>query len=132
MTRFRLRRWAGLLLGLILLLGLLGAGLLGTRYGRRYLEQELRQRLAEGSDLRLAAGVLGWDQRVTMPPRGTDSRAEQLATLGRIAHERFVDPEVGRLLDACELLVEGLPYDSDDHSLVRVTRRLRPVLVYKG
>ena len=84
---------------------------------------ELRFRLAEGSDLRLAAGVLGWDQRVTMPPRGTDSRAEQLATLGRIAHERFVDPEVGRLLDACEPLVEGLPYDSDDHSLVRVTRR---------
>ena len=72
---------------------------------------ELRFRLAEGSDLRLAAGVLGWDQRVTMPPRGTDSRAEQLATLGRIAHERFVDPEVGRLLDACEPLVEGLPYD---------------------
>ena len=72
---------------------------------------ELRFRLAEGSDLRLAAGVLGWDQRVTMPPRGTDSRAEQLATLGRIAHERFVDPEVGRLLDACEPVVEGLPYD---------------------
>ena len=84
---------------------------------------ELRFRLAEGSDLRLAAGVLGWDQRVTMPPRGTDSRAEQLATLGRIAHVRFIDPEVGRLLDTCEPLVEDLPYDSDDRSLVRVTRR---------
>jgi len=84
---------------------------------------ELRVRLAEGADLRHAAGVLGWDQRVTMPSRGTEARAEQLATLGRIAHERFVDDEVGRLLDACEPLVEKLPYDSDDRSLVRVTRR---------
>ena len=84
---------------------------------------ELRVRLAEGADLRHAAGVLGWDQRVTMPARGTEARAEQLATLGRIAHERFVDPEVGRLLEACEPLVESLPYDSDDRSLVRVTRR---------
>jgi len=85
--------------------------------------EELRARLAEGADLRRAAGVLGWEQRVTMPPRGTEARADQLATLGRIAHERFIDPEVGRLLDACEPLVEDLPYDSDDRSLVRVTRR---------
>ena len=84
---------------------------------------ELRARLAEGADLRRAAGVLGWEQRVTMPPRGTEARADQLATLGRIAHERFVDDAVGRLLDAAEPLVEALPYDSDDRSLVRVTRR---------
>ena len=75
---------------------------------------ELRVRLAEVADVSRAAGVLGWDQRVTMPPRGTESRANQLSTLGRIAHERFVDPEIGRLLDAAEPLVESLPYDSDD------------------
>jgi carboxypeptidase Taq len=84
---------------------------------------ELRRRLAEVSDLSRAAGVLGWDQRVTMPPLGTEARAEQLATLGRIAHDRFTDDEVGRLLDAAQPLVEALPYDSDDASLVRVTRR---------
>ena len=84
---------------------------------------ELRTRLAEGADLRRAAGVLGWDQRVTMPPKGTEARADQLATLGRIAHERFVDDAIGRLLDAAEPLVESLPYDADDRSLVRVTRR---------
>ncbi len=85
--------------------------------------QELRARLAEVSDLSRAAGVLGWDQRVTMPPRGTEARAEQLSTLGRIVHERFTDDEVGRLLDRAEPLVEAQPYDSDDRSLVRVTRR---------
>ncbi len=84
---------------------------------------ELRRRLAEVSDLSRAAGVLAWDQRVTMPPRGTDARADQLATLGRIAHERFIDDEVGRLLDDAEPQVASLEYDSDDASLVRVTRR---------
>ena len=84
---------------------------------------ELKGRLAEVSDLGRAAGVLGWDQRVTMPPRGTEARAEQLSTLGRLIHERFTDDEVGRLLDAAEPLVEDLTYDSDDRSLVRVTRR---------
>ncbi len=84
---------------------------------------DLRTRLAEVADLSRAAGVLGWDQRVTMPPRGTEARASQLSTLSRIAHERFTDDEIGRLLDAAEPLVESLPYDSDDRSLVRVTRR---------
>jgi len=83
----------------------------------------LRERLAEVSDLSRSAGVLGWDQRVTMPPKGTEARAEALATLGRIAHDRFTDPEIGRLLDRLAPLEESLPYDSDDASLIRVTRR---------
>jgi len=83
----------------------------------------LRQRLAEISDLSRAAGVLGWEQRVSMPPLGTESRAESLATLGRVIHDRFTDPEIGRLLDGLEALEESLDYDSDDASLIRVTRR---------
>ncbi len=83
----------------------------------------LRERLAEISDLSRAAGVLGWEQRVSMPPLGTESRAESLATLGRIIHDRFTDPEIGRLLERLAPLEESLPYDSDDASLIRVTRR---------
>ena len=45
----------------------------------------LRERLAEISDLNRAAGVLGWDQRVMMPPLGTPARAEAMATLGKAA-----------------------------------------------
>jgi carboxypeptidase Taq len=85
--------------------------------------RDLRLRLAEIADLERAAGVLGWEQRVSMPPLGTDARADQLATLGRIAHGRFTDPEIGRLLDRLTPLEESLPYDSDDASLIRVTRR---------
>jgi carboxypeptidase Taq len=85
--------------------------------------ESLKERLAEIADVSRAAGVLGWDQRVTMPPRGTEARADALATLGRIAHERFTDPEIGRLLDRLAPLEESLPRDSDDASLIRVTRR---------
>src|SRR5207244_8526369 len=84
---------------------------------------ELKRRLAEIADCSRAAGVLGWDQRVTMPPLGTESRAESLATLGRIIHEAFTSDEIGRLLDELRPLEESLPYDSDDASLIRVTRR---------
>ncbi|MBM3677139.1 MAG: carboxypeptidase M32 [Actinobacteria bacterium] len=83
----------------------------------------LRDRLAEISDLNRAAGVLGWDQRVTMPPRGAEARAEMLATLGRIAHDAFIEPEVGFLLERLRPLEDVLPYDSDEAALIRVTRR---------
>ena len=83
----------------------------------------LRERLGEISDLNRAMGVLGWDQRVMMPPLGTPARAEAMATLGRISHEKFTDDEIGSLLEKLRPLEESLDYDSDDASLIRVTRR---------
>ncbi len=83
----------------------------------------LRERLAEISDLQRAGGVLGWDLRVTMPPRGGEARAEALGTLGRISHEMFIDDEIGSLLERLRPYEESLEYDSDDASLIRVTRR---------
>ena len=58
-----------------------------------------------------------------MPPGGHPARAEALATLSRVAHEKFVDDEIGRLLERLRPLEESLEYDSDDASLIRVTRR---------
>jgi carboxypeptidase Taq len=83
----------------------------------------LRERLAEISDLYRSAAVLRWDQLVMMPPRGSEARAEALATLGRIAHDKFVDDEIGNLLERLRPHEESLAYDSDDASLIRVTRR---------
>ena len=83
----------------------------------------LKERLAEISDLGRTVGVLAWDQKVTMPPGGHPARAEAMATVGRIAHERFVDAEIGNLLERLQPLEESLVYDSDDASLIRVTRR---------
>src|SRR5262245_323947 len=60
---------------------------------------DLRERLSEIFDLGKAAAVLAWDQQTKMPPRGAPARAEQLATIGRIAHEKFTSDDVGKLLD---------------------------------
>ena len=83
----------------------------------------LKRHLAKVIDLHAAAAVLGWDQEVYMPEMGLRSRANQLATLSTMAHEMFTSDETARLLEAAEEEVAGLDYDSDEASLVRVTRR---------
>ena len=85
--------------------------------------ETLKERLRTVADIRGAAHVLGWDQSTYMPPGGAEARGRQLATLESLAHEKFIDPEVGRLLDALAPLEADLPYDSDDASLLRVARR---------
>jgi carboxypeptidase Taq len=85
--------------------------------------EELRRRLVEITDLGRAASLLAWDQQTKMPPRGAAVRAEQLATIGRIAHEKFISPEVGRLLDELTEFEQQHEYDSFEASLIRVARR---------
>jgi carboxypeptidase Taq len=84
---------------------------------------DLKGRLSEIFDLGKAAAVLGWDQQTKMPPRGAPARAEQLATIGRIAHEKFISADVGKLLDDLVDFEREHEYDSFEASLVRVTRR---------
>ena len=85
--------------------------------------QELKTRLQEIDDLNSASAVLAWDQTTYMPAGGAAARGRQLATLERLAHEKFIDPALGRLLDDLAAYEDSLPYDSDDASLIRVTRR---------
>jgi hypothetical protein len=60
---------------------------------------ELKRRLLEISDLNAAASVLSWDEATYMPVDGANARGRQTATLRRLAHEQFVDPALGRLID---------------------------------
>ena len=85
--------------------------------------QEFKARLLEVNDLGSAAALLSWDQATYMPPGGATARGRQLATLQRLAHEKFSDPAVGQLLEDLRSYEESLPYDSDEASLLRVTRR---------
>ena len=85
--------------------------------------QELKTRLLEVNDISSAAGLLYWDQSTYMPPGGAAARGRQMATLSRLAHEKFVDPAVGKLLDELVSYEESLDYDSDEASMLRVTRR---------
>ena len=85
--------------------------------------EELKTRLATINDIEAAGALLNWDQATYMPPGGAEARGRQLATLGRLAHEQFTDDAVGHLLDDLHEYEASLPYDSDDASLLRVTRR---------
>jgi carboxypeptidase Taq len=85
--------------------------------------ETLRERIGEIHDLDRASALLGWDQQTKMPPGGAGVRAEQLATLGRLAHEALTSDEMGRLLDELAPLEDSLGYDSDEASLIRLVRR---------
>jgi carboxypeptidase Taq len=79
----------------------------------------LRARLAELSDLSALAGLAEWDQLVMMPALGAGPRAEQQATLARLAHERATSPAIGEWL--AEIETSGL--EGIDADLVRIARR---------
>ncbi|HEX9114978.1 MAG TPA: carboxypeptidase M32 [Anaerolineae bacterium] len=85
--------------------------------------QALRARLTEASDLEMVGALLSWDQSTYMPEGGAAARGRQSGLISRLAHDRAIDPAIGRLLDELQPFVESLPYDSDDAALVRVARR---------
>lgn len=85
--------------------------------------EQLKRRLGEVVDLHRVGGLLDWDQQVLMPSGAASLRADEVATLDRLANELFTADEVGRLLDDLAPYEESLDADSDDASLIRVTRR---------
>ena len=84
---------------------------------------ELKNRLHEVEDLNLVAALLNWDQATYMPPGGAPARGRQMALVSRLAHEKFIDPDIGRLLDDLRAYEESLDPGNDDAALIRVTRR---------
>jgi carboxypeptidase Taq len=77
--------------------------------------------------LEKALAVLQWDEETCLPPKGVEERAEQLALLQGLAHQRLVSPETGRLLDELGSTVDnprgdpGLP--ALERDFLRVMRR---------
>ncbi|MEQ8676924.1 MAG: carboxypeptidase M32 [Aggregatilineales bacterium] len=86
--------------------------------GERF--NQLKDYLAELQNVNTAAGLLGWDQQVMMPPKGAQARAAQLGTLSRISHEMQTSDTLARLLDDVGAEIDGAAYDSDEASLLRV------------
>src|SRR5262252_4510065 len=82
---------------------------------------DLKRRLSEIYDLNAAGSVLGWDEATYMPTRGALARGRQSALLRRLAHERLVDPALGRAIDRLEPQADGLA--AADASLIRIVRR---------
>jgi carboxypeptidase Taq len=84
---------------------------------------QLKQILAQISDLKRSANLLNWDQNVYMPPGGARTRGDQLATLSQLAHERFTSAEVGKLLDYFNPRLEEFDPESDDPAMIKVVTR---------
>jgi carboxypeptidase Taq len=74
-------------------------------------------------DLRHAASLIGWDERVSMPPGGVAVHGGMAATIQRIAHEKFTSVQLGSALQDAAREVESLPPDSEAARLVKVTTR---------
>lgn len=96
---------------------------------------ELIRRAKEVSLLDSCAGVLYWDQRTYMPPKGSGHRAEQLALLAGLVHQQATAPEIGDLLAEVEesnLLREAGPTAANVREIRRTYDRatkLPPALV---
>jgi len=93
----------------------------GNRQSADELLADLRYRLSEIYDLNAAGSLLGWDEATYMPAGGAAARGRQSALLQRLAHERFVDPALGKQLERLEARAGELA--AAEVSLIRVARR---------
>jgi len=63
---------------------------------------DLIVRFKEYSLLGSINGMLGWDERTYLPTKGSAHRAEQMALIARLAHERLSSPVLGERLGDIE------------------------------
>ena len=81
--------------------------------------KNLKERLAELADLSAVQMLASWDQLVMMPADAGPTRAEQLGTLARIAHERATSDDIGEWLAD----LDGRELSAIDGDIVRLARR---------
>ncbi len=73
--------------------------------------EPLTTRLLEITRINSAASVLSWDQETHMPAGGGEARAEQIAVLQGLAHQKLVSSDVEKLLSQWIDLTTGRPFD---------------------
>ncbi|MBK6766465.1 MAG: carboxypeptidase M32 [bacterium] len=64
--------------------------------------QELTKAFKQYSTLGSISSVLQWDMQVNMPPKGAEKRANELAMVSGLAHERLTSKRVGELISTCK------------------------------
>ncbi len=73
--------------------------------------EPLTARLREVQHINSASSLLSWDMETYMPAGGGAARADQIATLQGLAHDRLIAPETERLLGQWLDLGSGAPLD---------------------
>ncbi|MGQ0811402.1 MAG: carboxypeptidase M32, partial [Nitrospiraceae bacterium] len=88
--------------------------------------EPLTNRLLEIQRITSAASLLSWDQETYMPAGGGLARADQIATLQGLAHDKLVSPDIERLLGRWvdpntghALETDGEGWDEPSRSLLR-------------
>ena len=84
---------------------------------------DLRQRLAELSDLNAINALLGWDQGSIMPAGAGEGRGRQMALMSKLLHDKFTDPAIGHLLETLRKQAEQWDPHSLDAHIVAVTSK---------
>lgn len=79
--------------------------------------------LKQTATLESCASVLGWDEQTYMPTGGAGHRANQLALLAGMCHERATNPVVGELLAESAGLPEAANPDSPVAANLREVKR---------
>lgn len=82
----------------------------------------LKQHIAEYNDLLNILNILKWDMRTQMPAGGASTRGQQLATLNKLAKEKFTSDKTAKLLDSAEADVAS--HDADSYK-VRAVQQIR-------
>lgn len=93
----------------------------GSESDERRDYRELIERWGEISDLGRARALLAWDERTMMPAGGAVGRAEQIATLARVRHERLTDDRLWELLERLAESTRGA--DTIEAANVRAAQR---------
>ena len=87
----------------------------------------LKELDGEIKTLRGIESTLAWDQQVYMPARGVHGRAEQMAALAALSHQKSTAAEIGSLLESLGATDENPRGDeslpSNDRDLVRAIYR---------
>src|SRR5215813_206685 len=81
----------------------------------------LLRRMQELKDLSGLISLTMWDQQTYLPVKGEEARAQQLAAIQSIFHERLVDPALGELLERAQ----AGPLEEDQRAMVPALSRER-------
>lgn len=71
--------------------------------------------------LRSCAAVLGWDEQTNLPPKGAEHRANQLAAMAGLTHDRMTSPKLGEILES--LNADDFEAGSKEAANIRDARR---------
>lgn len=74
-------------------------------------KKDFYDRLSEIYKIGCIAGLLDWDQRVYMPTKAAEARAEQIEYLSLMLHKKSTDPELLRIVDELNEVKDSLPIE---------------------